>query len=130
MNGMGVDLEKSILKANTDGKGLTIIKNLLLAQDSKAGEFTRNAYDWEDKIFKLAKFYSEMKKNGGMVMPAYDCFANKVVSSTNHEYKITLDCSDNVEGASHIETNTYKKVNEDIIQIMKNKKKITYKPCK
>ena len=83
LNGMGVDLEKSILKANTDGKAMTIIKNLLLTQDSKSGEFTRNAYDWEDKIFKLAKFYKEMKRNG---MKIDDASAKKYMEEVHKIY--------------------------------------------
>jgi hypothetical protein len=83
LNGMGVDLEKSILKANTDGKAMTIIKNLLLTQDSKGGDYVRSAYDWEDKIFKLAKFYQEMKKNNGKLN---DDMAKKAMSEVNKIY--------------------------------------------
>jgi hypothetical protein len=36
--------------------GLSIMKNLYLAQGSKAGDKIRKLYDWEDKIFKVAGF--------------------------------------------------------------------------
>jgi hypothetical protein len=83
LNGMGVDLEKSVLKANTDGKAMTIVKNLLLTQDSKGGDYIRQAYDWEDKIFKLAKFYKEMKQNG---MKIDDTSAKKYMEEVHKIY--------------------------------------------
>ncbi len=42
-----------------DGKvsvSKSILKNLYMTQDSKTGKFVRKLYDWEDKIFKVARF--------------------------------------------------------------------------
>lgn len=51
-----VDLEPDKKSTNVV---MSILKNLYLTQDTKAGDATRKLYDWEDKIFKLAAF----KKN-------------------------------------------------------------------
>lgn len=58
------DMQELELVANADKKvniAKTIIKNLYLTQDSKAGSIARTSYDWEDKIFKLGA-YQKAKK--------------------------------------------------------------------
>ena len=50
----------------SDKKGVnvvaTILNNLYLGENSKAGKGIRKVYDWEDKLFKLAA-YDQMKKD-------------------------------------------------------------------
>lgn len=41
---------------------MTIAKNLYMTQDSKMGQGMRKAYEWEDKIFKLAAFDNNMRQ--------------------------------------------------------------------
>ncbi|WP_294967115.1 hypothetical protein, partial [Sulfurimonas sp.] len=41
---------------------VTILKNAYLSKGSKTGDTARRMYDWEDKIFKLANFYNQIKK--------------------------------------------------------------------
>jgi len=65
MNSMLADMEADL--AQKLGKGThpitKIVKNLWAAEGTKVGDKVRAAYDWEDKAFKLAKFYKELKKN-------------------------------------------------------------------
>lgn len=65
MNSMLADMEADL--AQKLGKGThpitKIVKNLWAAEGTKVGDKVRAAYDWEDKAFKLAKFYHELKKN-------------------------------------------------------------------
>lgn len=39
---------------------MSILKNAYFSKGSKTGDFARHAYDWEDKIFKLASFYRHL----------------------------------------------------------------------
>lgn len=58
------DMEGS-LATSPDGKPnimLTIMKNLYATADSKTGQAMRSAYEWEDKIFKLAAFEGNMRR--------------------------------------------------------------------
>lgn len=41
---------------------LSIVKNLYLAEGTKAGSAFRKAYQWEDEVFKVASFYKRLKK--------------------------------------------------------------------
>lgn len=53
------------LATSPDGKPnimLTIMKNLYATADSKTGQAMRSAYEWEDKIFKLAAFEGNMRR--------------------------------------------------------------------
>jgi len=40
---------------------VSILKNLYATEDSKTGKAMRKAYEWEDKIFKIAAFESNMR---------------------------------------------------------------------
>lgn len=50
------DIDVHITDKSKVNVGLSILKNLYLAKDSKAGDKIRTLYDWEDKIFKLSAF--------------------------------------------------------------------------
>jgi hypothetical protein len=54
-----IELHKNSKKTNI---ALTIAKNLYMTQDSKVGKNIRKLYDWEDKIFKLARFKKLLDK--------------------------------------------------------------------
>lgn len=41
---------------------MSILKNAYFSKGSKTGDFARHAYDWEDKIFKLASFYRHLSE--------------------------------------------------------------------
>jgi hypothetical protein len=41
---------------------MTILKNAYFAKGSKSGDFARHAYEWEDKIFKIASFYRHLSE--------------------------------------------------------------------
>jgi hypothetical protein len=61
------DMEKMIDELSPKAKEpiyLTILKNLYFSKGSKTGDFARRAYDWEDKIFKLAQFMENIEKRG------------------------------------------------------------------
>ncbi|MCK5111055.1 MAG: hypothetical protein KAQ94_05995 [Arcobacteraceae bacterium] len=50
------DIDVHITDKKKINVGLSIVKNLYLAQGSKAGDKIRKLYDWEDKLFKVASF--------------------------------------------------------------------------
>lgn len=52
-----------------------IFKELYFAEGSKAGDFARNAYAWEDKIFKLARFKKNLEKLAKQKGIKYNDFA-------------------------------------------------------
>lgn len=59
------DVEPTILNnidTSKDSAIVTVWKNIYLTADSKTGKAIRKAYDWEDKIFKLAGFYDNLQK--------------------------------------------------------------------
>lgn len=64
----------------------------------------------------------------GIASEGVDCVPKKIISSKNHEYKITMNCS--YVDADQIITLTYKKINEDIVVTKKGSKSYTLKPCK
>lgn len=39
---------------------MAILKNAYFSKGSKSGDFVRHAYEWEDKIFKIASFYKHL----------------------------------------------------------------------
>lgn len=41
---------------------MTILKNAYFSKGSKSGDFARHAYEWEDKIFKIAAFYRHLSE--------------------------------------------------------------------
>ena len=61
LNSMLDDFEKPLVELQSGKKqkvsiAKTILKNLYMTQDSTLGRNTRKLYDWEDKIFKVARF--------------------------------------------------------------------------
>lgn len=60
------DFEKGDVVLTPDGKSTNVVstiwKNLYMAKGTKAGDVTRNLYDWEDKIFKVAAFKKLLDK--------------------------------------------------------------------
>jgi hypothetical protein len=59
MEGFQIDLSADGKRANV---AKTLVKNLFMTADSKAGKGVRHLYDWEDKIFKLAAFDVNLRK--------------------------------------------------------------------
>ena len=41
---------------------MRILKEIYMAKGSKSGDLARKAYDWEDKIFKVAAFYKHLSE--------------------------------------------------------------------
>ena len=57
-----MEIANPLHNADKDHAVLKILKNMYLSKDSKLGDMARKAYDWEDKIFKLASFHRHLSE--------------------------------------------------------------------
>lgn len=71
-----------IKKAGTRETLIGLLKAVYLAEGTKAGDFMRKAYDWEDAIFKLGSFQKNLERG----MTEKDAFDDANWTYVNYRY--------------------------------------------